>query len=175
MYDCIVEESVRSCVAQGGVGCHMDVVVVAVAHLEHVNMTCDTFYLSHAIHSTCHMLIMSSPDQTACQPPEGCRGSGWPGAWLCLTGTTPPGGGSHSYSLLCNNSYEMPWQLQFVTWYYQLPLLCPPHRTSPNIPKLCFLHPQCLEENGLGEDPGILFEAQQVLSAVMFICNRSEL
>ena len=49
MYDCIVEESVRSCVAQGGVGCHMDVVVVAVAHLEHVNMTCDTFYLSHAI------------------------------------------------------------------------------------------------------------------------------
>ena len=33
MYDCIVEESVRSCVAQGGVGCHMDVVVVAVAHL----------------------------------------------------------------------------------------------------------------------------------------------
>ena len=76
MYDCIVEESVRSCVAQGGVGCHMDVVVVAVAHLEHVNMTCDTFYLSHAIHSTCHMLILSSPDQTACQPPEGCRGSG---------------------------------------------------------------------------------------------------
>ena len=33
MYDCIVEESVRSCVAQGGVGCHMDVVVVAVAYL----------------------------------------------------------------------------------------------------------------------------------------------
>ena len=29
--------------------------------------------------------------------------------------------------------------------------------------------------NGLAEDPGILFEAQQVLSAVMFICNRSEL
>ena len=53
MYDCIVEESVRSCVAQGGVGCHMDVVVVAVAHLEHVNMTCDTFYLSQ-----CHMLYI---------------------------------------------------------------------------------------------------------------------
>ena len=170
MYDCIVEESVRSCVAQGGVGCHMDVVVVAVAHLEHVNML-------HILHVTCHMLILSSPDQTACQPPEGCRGSGWPGAWLCLTGTTPPGGGSHSYSLLCNNSYEyeMPWQLHFVSSFYQLPLLCPPHRTSPNIPKLCFLHPQCLEVNESAEDPGILFEAQQVLSAVMFICNRSEL
>ena len=55
MYDSIVEESVRSCVAQGGVGCHMDVVVVAVAHLEHVNMsiffvTCYTFYMSKSNH-----------------------------------------------------------------------------------------------------------------------------
>ena len=128
-------------------------------------------YNYHILHSTCHMPIIISPDQTACQPPEGCRGSGWPGAWLCLTGTAPPGGGSHSCSLLCNNSYEMPLQLQFVTWYYQLPLLCPLHRTVPNIPKLCFSDPQCLGVNGLGEDPGILFEAQQVLSAVMFICN----
>ena len=39
MYDCIVEESVRSCVAQGGVCSHMDVVVVAVAHLEHVTIS----------------------------------------------------------------------------------------------------------------------------------------
>ena len=38
MYDCIVEESVRSCVAQGGVGCHMDVVVVAVAYLQCVTI-----------------------------------------------------------------------------------------------------------------------------------------
>ena len=53
MYDCIVEESVRSCVAQGGVGCHMDVVVVAVAHLEHVNMSIFFCHMLYILHVTC--------------------------------------------------------------------------------------------------------------------------
>ena len=53
MYDCIVEESVRSCVAQGGVGCHMDVVVVAVAHLEHVNMSHFMCHMPYILHVTC--------------------------------------------------------------------------------------------------------------------------